>query len=565
MTIAHQRMFRLLLAAIAASFSQNAVSAALSLPSKRPSESPLEIPSFEPDRETRPLTVPAPAPPPPVEHGLPGLPEIFVIRFELVGNRVFDSATLAELTRPFENRNISVNDLEQLRYQLTLYYVNRGYINSGAIIPDQTVEDGVVTIRIIEGELNRIVITGNRHLRNRYLEERVQLGAGPPLNMVKLGEQLQILQDNPRIEQLKAQLAPGDKPGQSSLDVDVTETQPYEVWIGGNNHQPPSVGGNQLRMWALHRNLTSRGDTLNVEYDRGDGLREWNIGYRLPISARDTEIGLTYNRIDSEVVENPFDDLDIRNDQETLNFSVTHPFYKTVHNSFTMGIALDLRESKSYLLDKSFNFTPAAENGRTKITVARFSQEWVTRSQRRVIAARSMFSRGLDTLDASVNGKPQDGQFSSWLGQFQWISRLPYTRSQLVIRANAQWTANGLPGMETFTIGGHNTVRGYRENRLVADKGVTGSMELRLPLYSAKSPAFDLQLAPFVDYGTVANNYLPDPEKKHIGSAGVGIIGSLTRRVLFDLYYGYPFQNFKDANDNIQDVGVHFKLSVRLL
>jgi hemolysin activation/secretion protein len=565
MAIAHKRTFTLLLAATIATFSQNAVTAALSLPSKRPSQTPLEIPPFEPDRETRPLTVPAPTRPPRLGHGLPGLAEIFVKRFELVGNHVFDSATLTRLTRPFENRNLSVADLEELRYRLSLYYVEHGYINSGAIIPDQTVEDSVVTIQIIEGKLSDIVITGNRHLRKQYLEKRIGLGAGPPLNIVKLGETLQLLQDNARIKQLKAQLAPGDQPGQSVVDVQVTETRPYEVWIGGNNHQPPSVGGNQLRMWALHRSLTSRGDTLNVEYDRGDGLKEWNIGYRLPVTARDTEIGVTYNRIDSEVVESPFDDLDIRNDQETLGFSLTHPLYRSVHSNFSLGAYLDLRESKSYLFDKSFNFTPAAENGKTKITVARFSQEWVERSQRRVIAARSMFSRGLDTLDASVNGKPQDGKFTSWLGQFQWISRLPHTRSQLVLRANAQWTANGLPGMETFTIGGHNTVRGYRENRLVADKGITGSIELRLPLYSRKSPAFNLQLAPFADYGKVANNYLPDPEKKRIGSVGVGIIGSLTRRVLFDAYYGYPFRNFKDANDNIQDEGIHFNLSVRLL
>ena len=59
---------------------------------------------------------------------------------------------------------------------LTLHYVNNGYVNSGAVIPDQTVADGVITFDIIEGELTRIDLEGNKWFRDGYIRKRLALG-----------------------------------------------------------------------------------------------------------------------------------------------------------------------------------------------------------------------------------------------------------------------------------------------------------------------------------------------------------------------------------------------------
>ena len=45
----------------------------------------------------------------------------------------------------------------------------------------------------------------------------------------------------------------------------------------------------------------------------------------------------------------------------------------------------------------------------------------------------------------------------------------------------------GFSNAEKFSLGGVNSVRGYRENELVSDNGVIGSMELRIPLSSTLS------------------------------------------------------------------------------
>jgi len=70
------------------------------------------------------------------------LESVFVREIRVTGNTVFTPAELTEVTDSYVNRALTVEDLEALRLALTRYYVTRGYVNSGAIIPDQTVTEG---------------------------------------------------------------------------------------------------------------------------------------------------------------------------------------------------------------------------------------------------------------------------------------------------------------------------------------------------------------------------------------------------------------------------------------
>ncbi len=556
--VAHGLLFALL------AYATSPAAAPVAVPQNRPSETPLELPAFEPEDKHKPLVLPK-LPEAPPEADLSRQGSVFIKQFRLTGNTVFSNAELDEIIKPYEGRKITSGELQAVRYELTLFYVNHGYINSGAIIPDQDVTDNIVTIEIIEGELTAIDVSGDHRLKDTYISKRIALGAGPPLNIVKLGERLQILQQNPRIERLNATLEPGEKPGESRLNVEVQEAQPYQLWIAADNSLSPSVGGDQARIRGFHQDLTGYGDRLSFEYNKAEGLDEWNINYAIPVNRYDTTLGVYYDSIDSEVVEDPFDELDIESDEQTLSLFVTQPFYLSVNRTFTLGLSLDLRENKTYLLGQRFAFVPGTDNGKTKLSVIRFSQEWVDRGRNQVLAARSMFSTGIDAFDATVNGEDRDGKFVAWLGQFQWAHRIGRSNAQVIFRADGQLANHALPPMEQFSVGGTDTVRGYRENRLVADEGFVTSIEVRIPVYSNTKYDTTIQIAPFLDYASVDNRIDPDPQKSHIGSAGLGLLGTLFKRFNFSFYYGYAFQDFDSPNDNIQDDGFSFSLSARLL
>ena len=128
----------------------------------------------------RPIPPPSPVLPPlpPLTPEEPekaplGQVKVFVRDIQVTGNTVFSDAELAEVTAPFKNRTLTTEDLERLRLALTLHYVNKGYLTSGAIIPDQDVKDGVIQVQVIEGKLTRINVEGNEWFRSGYLRDRL--------------------------------------------------------------------------------------------------------------------------------------------------------------------------------------------------------------------------------------------------------------------------------------------------------------------------------------------------------------------------------------------------------
>jgi hypothetical protein len=99
------------------------------------------------------------------------------------------------------------------------------------VIPDQDVKFGVITVQVIEGSLTRIDVEGNDWFRAGYLRDRIERGAQTPLRLEPLQERLQLLQLDPRIQQVNAELRPGEKRGDSILQLKVKEASPWKAWL----------------------------------------------------------------------------------------------------------------------------------------------------------------------------------------------------------------------------------------------------------------------------------------------------------------------------------------------
>jgi hemolysin activation/secretion protein len=181
---------------------------------------------------------------------------------------------------------------------------------------------------------------------------------------------------------------------------------------------------------------------------------------------------------------------------------------------------------------------------------------------------RNTVSFGLDALDATDNqGPTPDGQFIAWLGQFQWAHRVPFfdRAAQLIARADIQLTDSPLLGLEQFALGGHATVRGYRENELVRDNGFIGSFEARLPVFTRSTGAPILELAPFVDFGRSWSKSRPTDGPKVLASMGVGARWAVTEAIHAQAYWGDDLTNVdREGESDLQDSGLHFSISASL-
>ena len=94
----------------------------------------------------------------------------------IVGNTVLDQGSIRDVVAPYFGKPVTTADLEEIRRQFTLLYVNRGYINSGAILPDQNVTNGVVTFCFVEGRVTDIEVAGTDHFNPEYFRSRLARG-----------------------------------------------------------------------------------------------------------------------------------------------------------------------------------------------------------------------------------------------------------------------------------------------------------------------------------------------------------------------------------------------------
>ncbi|MEE4356659.1 MAG: ShlB/FhaC/HecB family hemolysin secretion/activation protein [Desulfococcaceae bacterium] len=515
---------------------------------------------------------------PPPGKNLSSLGNVFVDHFVLEGNTVFSDEELSVITKYYENRKISAEELQDAARKLTEYYVNNTYVNSGAVIPDQKVKDGVIRIQIIEGKLIGTDVSGNTWLRDGYILKRLALATGggkTPLNVNRIQERLKMLKQDPKIDNINANLKPGLVRGEAVLELEVTEARPYTMGLRFNNYNSPSIGAYRGELSLSHMNLSGWGDSLQLEYALTEGLDEYSAVYTIPLTRWGTTLGLEVRRTESAVKAAPFDVLEIESETDTLAAELRHPLYKSLSEELNLGLRFEKRKSQTSMINETggrdgFGFSDGVEDdGSSRISVLRFSQEWIQRSIVQVIAARSSFGFGLDMLDATVNDEGADGEFFCWLGQFQYLRRLPFLDSQLLFRFDLRLSDDPLLPMEKFEIGGYSTVRGYRENQITTDNGLFTSLEWRIPAGHIKIPGLSkkttdglVQICPFYDFGKGWNTDTEDPAPDNLSSAGLGLRWTVSEKINAQIYWGYAFRDAETLPEHdLQDDGIHFEIS----
>jgi len=492
---------------------------------------------------------------------------VFIKDIQFDGNTAVSREELSAVSAAYTQREVSFEELQELRQKLTLLYINKGYINSGLVIPDQKVRDGRIVFRVTEGRLTRTEIEGTQRLQKSYILGRLEPYAKAPLNIPELQRGLQLLQQNPRISSIHAELSPDITPGDGVLKVRVAEERPFSLLVEGSNDYSPSIGSYGANVHLSHNNISGRGDILSAVFGLTfeTALVEGEVSYSVPLSAKDTLLRLNFRKDDTLVIEEPFRNLDIISRNTTFAVTVSHPFYRTAYHELVVGLTGEYRKSRTFLLQRPYSFADGAVDGEASESVLRFFQEWTSRSQEQVLALRSTFSAGIDAFGATVHDSGPDGRFLTWVGQIQWIRRLGDKGLQAFFRTDMQLTGDRLLSIEKFSIGGMDSVRGYRKNVMVRDNGIASSIEMRVPLVRTEKRDDILQLIPFFDYGRSWNIGGQNQGVENIAAAGAGLRWVIKDNIVLQVFWGAALKEVPVSHKDLQDKGIHFRLSARLL
>ncbi|MBM0744931.1 ShlB/FhaC/HecB family hemolysin secretion/activation protein (plasmid) [Phormidium sp. CLA17] len=496
---------------------------------------------------------------------------IEVARFEYQGNTIVSDQDLDAITAPFRGRRITFSELFKVRSAITQLYVDRGYITSAALIPIEgneavEIQGGVVTIQIIEGKLERIDITDSNypnggtasHRLAKYIRPRLETAANPILNEKKLLEALRLLQLDPLILSISGKLESGSQTGLSVLTINLEPAPTFRAAAELNNRRSPTVGTLERRVQLTQANLLGLGDGLQIGYANTNGSNEVDIDYTIPVSLRNATVSFRYSTLFSRVIEEPFDDFDIQGNSRIYELTFRQPIIRTAtaqsFKEFAIGITASRLESDTSLLGVDFPLSAGADDsGKTRISALRVFQEYTQRSNRQVLLVRSQFSFGLDVLGATTNSSPPDSRFFVWRGQVAFLQRLG-SRPYLLLRSDLQLADRPLVPLEQFSIGGLSTVRGYRQDALLGDSGVVGSIELHYPAVSTRT--MELQLIPFLDVGYVWSNQNIEFDRNTLASLGLGVQWTWGNLIV-NLSYGVPLIPIPRIGDTLQENGLN--------
>ena len=493
---------------------------------------------------------------------IPG--KIVVKKFNIVGNRVLSPTEIDLAVQPYLFRPISFIELLEVQTAITQLYIDKGYITSGAFIPPQIIEDRTIKIEIVEGTVEAIKISGLNRLKESYIRSRLALATTPALNQDKLLNAIQLLQLDPLIANISAELSEGVNPGSSFLEVDIEEADSTEINLSIDNYRSPSVGTIRRQIELKQQNLLGWGDNFHVAYINTDGSDSLdNLSYTFPINPNNGEIEVVHSRTYSEIIEPPFDELNIETNIHRYDFTYRQPLLQTPKRLVTIGSTFSYKNSENTLMGSPFPLSRGADKeGKTKISALRFFQEYSTRDQQQVFAARSEFSIGIDAFDATINDNLPDSKFLIWRGQAQYF-RLLTSKINLLLKLNVQLANDSLVALEQFSAGGGLSVRGYRQDILLGDNGVFFTAEIRNTLLKIDEWDLSLELIPFIDFAKAWNSDNVTINQNDLASLGLGLKLSISDRFNGRVDWGFPLIDVPTQGDSLQENGIHFSLEFK--
>ncbi len=507
-------------------------------------------------------------PPPPSAADATPIP---VRQIVIQGSTVFPQAELDALAAPLVGKSVTLAQLRDLAERITQRYLDRNYITSRALLPaGQDVTQGIVTIQILEGELERIEVKrlgdeGGR-LSENYVRDRVALGVTTPLNFARLEEELQLLRADPLIADIRANLSAGTKPNGSVLQITFAEAKSLSINPFIDNYGNPATGIYRAGATVEERNLTGSGDRLTTNYTRSGSADAYTLAYQVPVNPRGGTVGLSFAKNTNPVSETAFQSLNIYTDSQVLELAFRQPLARTPRHEFALSLALALEQGNSFLDGEPFNFqTFEFDDGRSQSTVVRFGQDYIGRDPGGAWVLQSTFNLGISAFGATIRPVAPDGTFFYWNGQILRVQRLGEDRDTLALfRVGAQIAGEPLLPLNRYSVGGPQSVRGYRQDRVTGDSGIQGSIELQLPVVRDPDGVSLVKLLPFLDAGTVWNASGSTPDPQTLVGVGLGVLWQPTKNVNLRLDYGIPLVKANDPGNTLQDAGVYFSLSANL-
>jgi len=491
-------------------------------------------------------------------------------QIQFIGNTVLKPEAITPILQPLQGQSVTPEQVKAAAEAITQLYISNGYINSLAQFDPtdpQSVVNGVAQIKAIEGQIERVDIIGAVQTNPDYVRSRVELGISKPFNVNSVEDQLRLLKVDPLFKNVTSSLKPSNENGKSLLVVQVEEANQFGGSVSFDNYSPVAVGSERMGASLTYRNLTGFGDLLAASYYRSTtgGSNLYDFSYSIPVNPMNGTVAIRYAPNNYRITDPDFAAFNIRGASSLYDIIYRQPLIRNPREEFALSLGFAHQTGQTFLFENlatPFGIGPDA-NGVSTTSVFRFGQDYTLRDQDGAWSLRSQFNLGTGLFNATYVTTPNAG-FFSWIGQAQRLQALG-SDALLIASLDSQLSANPLLPSQQFTIGGGQSLRGFRQNARSGDNGIRLSLETRLvAARDQETNRAILQIAPFIDLGAIWNNGsnpTPSSSQNFLAAGGLGVIIEPIKNFVIRIDAALPFVNLQGRGNNLQDAAVYFSTS----
>lgn len=455
--------------------------------------------------------------------------------FTFKGNTVFPEALLRRIVERHLDLELTLAELDRIADTVTAYYRVQGLTVARAFIPVQRVEDGLVTIQIIEGRVQSVAFKGQKRypepFLDRYLAPFEASRAGVIVTDAALERQMLLLNDLPGLK-ARSTLSPGKDFGTTDMEVTVEE-KPISVALNVSNTGRSEIGRTRADASLQLNNPLRLGDQIGLRAIRSsDGLfRYANVGYSIPVGADGVRLAVSATRTEYEL-GGEFTALGIAGKVQSADVSVSYPYVRT--RSRNTILALQLRHTRS---EQSALGTLLSKSD-LPLAVASVYSNWIGENSSATslnIALSSNFRKNKENgvADPERVGLKADGEVTYLTGAA--------TNWDVFLRGRGVISTQALPDTEKFSIGGADSVRAYPSAYYRGDKGYFLSAEVRRQLMTSGFPGY---ATVFADIGGVKTRGFLNTDR--LSGVGVGLSYYIGKIGQFKVEYAHPLESSVD-------------------
>lgn len=452
--------------------------------------------------------------------------KIQVNSLHLTGQSLYSESELLSHTGFTAGEELSLGQLQQMAARIAAFYHQNGYFVAQAYLPAQEIQQGAVTIAVVEGRYGDVSLRNQSNLSDRQANSALDgLNRGDVIDSAPLESRLLLLSDTPGVN-VRSTLVPGASVGAADLIVDVTPGQTLTGSVDADNAGNYYTGEYRLGATLNINNLAGQGDVATLRaLTTFDGLNYGRAAYQMQFGK--ATAGVAYSRMEYELGKD-FSGLDANGTADVASVFASYPLIRSRRSNLYAQVGYDYKtfedriDAIPLVTDKNIHVLMASLHGNHRddlggggLTAA--SLTWSSG----VLDIETPAAHDFDAATARTNG-----HYDKLAGQ---ISRLQYItdRVSLYGALSGQIASKNLDSSEQMSLGGMYGVRAYPQGEAFGDEGYLATLEARLllPQFSEQQVG-QVHLIGFVDAGSVTVNKDPwdgSDNSRTLSGAGVGV------------------------------------------